>query len=455
MKRIDLGFILLALVPLFLYGRVLFLSDPPILQDEAILFDTGVQLITHGQLKSDVYGQTMPRMDSHSFGYPPLYYWILAGWIKLIGTTLESGRLLSLFFGALFIGMWYAVVKKITQSSLVALVCSLLVSADFFIGGATRTIRMDIFTLFFLTATIYAYLSKNIFLAGVAAACALLSHPLGILAPTIVLINLYKNTPSWKKEIITFVVPVVCAAGIWIVTIAPAPHLFAELHIMLLEAKRVAPSSIVRMWSGSWIDQLFLVVSCIALSLTAYAARTTQYKHKRFVWIVTILTVSAVIVGKEQLYILLATPFIYLQLLLTHLHESKRIQKLSLFLLLALGLCNTLYNVTAIKASLRVPVDYYTYAESIYRAVPKGSWVLLAAHPDPYFYLRTKSDIHIMEFPFQIVSPNTYDAMFAQADYIVANMENDALSIYVRKHATQTTRIVSPNGVPIYIFRMR
>jgi hypothetical protein len=278
---------------------------------------------------------------------------------------------------------------------------------------------------------------------------------LGILATGIIAIDLYTKNPTWEKHIIPFALPIVSAVGVWILTILPAPKLFAELQIMLLEAKWIAPSALARMWNSSWIDQLFLLGSILSLILVIFAARTIRYNYKRFVWIITALTISAVVIGKEQLYLPIATPFLYLQLLLTYLHSSGLMRKLSVFLLLTLACCHLAYNGLTLKQSYTSPINYYSYADSIYRAVPKGSWVLLAAHPDPYFYLRLQPDIHIMEFPFQIVPPNTYDAMFAKADYIVANMENDMLSTYVRQHVKETMRILSPNGVPTYIFNMR
>lgn len=452
----------LACIPLLGYSYRLFLVDPQVLSDEAIIFDTSATLVTTGKLASHIYGDALARMESHSFGYPPLYYWLLATWMWTMGVTLEAGRGLSLLFGTIGIALVYGLAMHLGRSKLFAFGAAALVSADFFFGGAARTIRMDMITVSFTLASLLAYLlwkQKNalvwLVLAGTSAALAFLTHPLGSIASVTIACDLL-----WSKRrttnLLHFLFPTGIALVIWGITIRGAPEIFVEQYVMQLMAKFSSPSSIPLFWQSEYINKVYLSFVGLMIVTAAFASFRYPYPGKRVLWIASAVTLVAVIVGKEQLYFVYVIPYVALHGIILIERAIKHRSHVHLFLIVFLvsiyGTTNVIYHVRAMK---NASSEYYTFAHHIRSLLPTGASVLLATHPDPYFVLRNENDLRIMEFPMYIVPPNTYDLLWKQIDYVVANLENTHLREYLDHHTQSVTRVVSINGVATYLFTLK
>ena len=147
-KRHQVQF--LAVLVLALLVRLLGVNSKPIWYDEAfsILYaETGPANILAGTLSLDA--------DSSSADvHPPLYYFILWGWIQHFGASLFSVRLLSILAGLGIVAMTYQLATH-WFSHRTAIASSLLVALAPFQVHFAQEIRMYGFAAFFLCLAYY------------------------------------------------------------------------------------------------------------------------------------------------------------------------------------------------------------------------------------------------------------------------------------------------------------
>lgn len=122
---------------------------------------------------------------------PPMYYWLVAGAMKLVGQSEVAARLPSAFFAVCGALLVYAGGKTIINRR-AGFIAGLVLSTSleyFYLGKAAVT---DATLTFFITACLLLYLNKKYYLAYIAAGLAVLTKgPVGLVLPAaIVLIHL-------------------------------------------------------------------------------------------------------------------------------------------------------------------------------------------------------------------------------------------------------------------------
>jgi 4-amino-4-deoxy-L-arabinose transferase-like glycosyltransferase len=134
--------------------------------------------ITHELLASDRY----------TFWTFPVYLVVLAGWIKLVGFSLVSIRLLSVLCGAGLICAGASLTRRLTGSPLSGMLAGLFLATDYTVVLSAATVRMDVMAAALGFGGIAAYVAlreRNVriasFVGGFLAAAACFTHPVGAL----------------------------------------------------------------------------------------------------------------------------------------------------------------------------------------------------------------------------------------------------------------------------------
>ena len=121
--------------------------------DEAfsiLISEKGPQAILAGTLTKDEPSVTA---DIH----PPTYYFLLDGWMRLVGTSILAARLLSLLLGLGILVNLYLLTKELLGEPSALLACLLAAVFPFQVQFATE-IRMYALLTFFLTLATFAFI---------------------------------------------------------------------------------------------------------------------------------------------------------------------------------------------------------------------------------------------------------------------------------------------------------
>jgi uncharacterized membrane protein len=143
---------LLVLMIITLVGLALRVGD---LGRESIWLDEAFSLDMAAHTPSEIV-----RGEPLDPGNPPGYYILLHGWLKTFGSTVESGRAFSGFFGTLGIVAIWLLARAAGQSAGVALLASLLVAVSPPLVYLSREVR--VYSLFTLMVTLAAAAAEGI-----------------------------------------------------------------------------------------------------------------------------------------------------------------------------------------------------------------------------------------------------------------------------------------------------
>lgn len=103
-----------------------------------------------------VEGTEFTARDVH----PPLYYWLLHVWVRLIGSSEFSIRALSVFPSLITVIFAYAITRHLSKRRLAALLAMLLIAVSPYHIHWIQDTRMYVLTTLFASLKIYAYLNR-------------------------------------------------------------------------------------------------------------------------------------------------------------------------------------------------------------------------------------------------------------------------------------------------------
>jgi 4-amino-4-deoxy-L-arabinose transferase-like glycosyltransferase len=207
--------------------------------DEGFFASPALNLITHGHMGTTVLEGShdfLRNIHRYTYWMTPLHFIVQAGWYELVGFSLLNMRLLSLLFGVVALGAWYAIAGRLSQSRTVAALTMALVSMDFnFIaGGASGRMDMMAAALNFSGLAAYLVLRDRNFAAAILAgnACATLAgltHPvagyLGVL--TQIFVTLYLDRRRLTARLVALAAaPYLAGAAGWGLYILQDPEAF-------------------------------------------------------------------------------------------------------------------------------------------------------------------------------------------------------------------------------------
>lgn len=228
----DWDFLILVLTLYLFLTLSLFLQWPPPMADEEMFGDVARTFGQQGHLTSEL----VPGMGRGMFWQPPLYFLVLAPVVRLFGFSLVVLRAFSAVVGALIVVATYLLGKK-SGSTPCAKVGSLLLVCNPHFVTYVKYGRMDgLCVLFILLSFLLAVVALKrekpgtLLLSGIAGSAAVITHPLGLIAPVSIVLWLLMEKEARKgsivKSVIWFLAPMLVVLVLWLLYILSDPGAF-------------------------------------------------------------------------------------------------------------------------------------------------------------------------------------------------------------------------------------
>ncbi|MFH0936767.1 MAG: glycosyltransferase family 39 protein [Candidatus Daviesbacteria bacterium] len=469
---LTLMLFILAIIPFLLVTKVLFLKEPLIWPDEALFVDVAHNLLRNGVMGSSLLGDLMEGYMSYAYWTPPLIYYFLAFWMGIFGEEIEVIRMLPFIFSILTLFLLFLISKKLFNSYFLAFLSVLLVSLNYSFSNITRVARMEIFTFFFILASLWtfllAYEKKRVvflFISGLCIGFAILSHPLGAIAIPIIVFSLLLEKISLKtklKNICYLFIPLFSLLSLWLLSMKDSFNYFLTQYQQQLIRKDIQiPNVFIFFNNDSAWRILFLCYLFLFILLLIQFLRLRKFSH---FFILIGLVVSSIILtyGKEIWYFAYFQPFIALASVVLVKDLIKKISFSSFATLITtciIVFINLNLTFNDIKNAGTKEKDYHQFVNLIKSNLPKESSVFLTCAPDPYFDLRKEKGLTLYEFPPILVSEESYKALLNSVDFIVFNMivELDPVPVlgnYINNNTSETISIDQPSGYRAKIFKL-
>ena len=463
--------ILISLVPHFFLTWLLFLKNPPIWPDESIYMDTALTLVKTGQLATSIFNGAIIGLEKYAAWYPPLYFYVLSFWIATFGSSIEIMRLLSVLFSLGSLILIYKIAKNIFESTRLAILSILMITVDYWFSLSSRVGRMDSLAFFLLVSTFYFFLrankdkhQTNYLVAGTIAGLSVINHPLGLIAPVVIIIYLFIVQPSFKEKFfsaLNFLLPVGIMLLIWYINMGNFFDLFVEQYKLQFARKAVmTPYAKFLFDSDIWWKILFIIYF-IVLLIAIRQILIIRRKKDLLLAVGFVVSTLVLLWGKELWYTLYFQPFATLMLIsIINTNDSKTGNKtlfmfaiFSIFFFFAVNLSKLSTDIQGKKIG---DSDYHAFSKLISDKIANNSAVFLSVIPDPYFDLRQRKDLTLFEFPTVPVTREAYIKILNSADYVVVNqIFNPIVSQYIKDNAAGYDKILESGGYGAIVVKLK
>ena len=461
------------------FAKSLLLKYPPVGPDEAFFADPAINLAHHGSMSTDLLDGTMPGIGQRTYWMPPVYFLYLAAIFRFSGDGVVAVRLASIAAALAALVLTYLVALRTGLGRWISLLAPALVAIDaVFLRGALMG-RMDMLALAFILLALWLATGPaglwNSFFTGMACALAVLTHPIGVVAGVSVLgWRLAWRDTRTLRALAPLLAGMIVPMLAWLAYIAQDPSSFLAQFGGQLIRKSVAHPS------------LDLYATCLYRLVAQYTFANGRLMDAVWalpLWILGILGLGDAEVrtrgedspARRSLFLLYACQFLIM--LAVFLSNGEMWYALYVIPITAIGLCHLVNNCRPITAfSLRTvatgvvvlwiggfvlsnlqhvarlnhlqnvvrrsETDYAEWSAEISRRIPLNSTLLLSIIPDPYFGLRSRSDLSLREcLPDRIpVDRDAYWQYMSQADYVIlgAGFNSPTLAVqeFLRSHGT-------------------
>lgn len=478
--------ILLVIIFLF-FSCSLLLDDPPVWPDEALFADISLNLLHEHRLGTDLWKNMVDGVQDHAYWYPPLYYYLNAFWFKLLGFSIVNQRLLSVFFGAIVIVLFYFLTRKLLPklygsiNKLLPLATGLLLAIDPNFLKATRIGRPEILVIALTFAAFLTYLivlkEKNIptkkkyfFLIGIFLGLSLITHLLAIgFVIAVSIFVVYSN----KKRIFDFKNYYHYTAGLitpplfWMIYIFPNYNfLIDQLRLVRLSRNNTIPWYI-NVYNFPYPDKInYIIYILVSLGFIIFTLKNRKPIYillsllLSFAWIFTTL-------GEIYWYTVYPVIFSYLALVILAYHSLNLSFKtpwkpLAILISLAAAIFLFYSNIHNFSNNINKYQDtnsYQSFKDQITKAIPPGKTVYLSSIPDAYYAFESGRN-SLVEFPVLLADLEKHRKTLSEVDYIIfsniyiaepkgANYFND----YISKNIDSVTEISDP--YPVLIMKLK
>lgn len=429
--------IVVCLIPAFFAMTPVFLKDRPVWPDEAFFVDSVKTLATTGRLATNIFGNTIPGMKQNALWNPPLYFYALAGWIKVFGSSIEAVRMLSVVLSVFALGVFFTIAKFLFKNFYLALFGTLFLAFDLHFSESSRMARMEMLTFLFLLLSLLVFLqaekrenTKLFLLAGILAGIATLVHPLGFIAPAVLtldsLIGYILCKEKFSKALL-IIVPVGIANLIWLLSIKDYLNILFIQYGLQFARKSLAPPFAVALFETNPFWRIIFVL--YILLVLVQINQTIKRRNKLNVFLLVGFFVSTAVFmwGKEMWYLLYFQPFMTL-IILSLLKNYKKLESkiVSLGVFLSAGVI-FLFNPYLFISQLILPGDYHAFTKQIIQSLPKHGDIFIASIPDPYFDLQSNKNLKFYEALTVPVPKKAYKKLLDSSDYIVQDFIPDTM----------------------------
>jgi hypothetical protein len=471
--------LLIIVTPLLFTSAFLYLSSPSVWPDEAIYVDTAKELLNSGTIRTNIVNGAIYGLEKLAAWYPPIFFYLLAAWIKFFGSAIETVRLLPLSLGIISLITFYFLLKTITKNSIVAIGGTLLLSIDAFFGLAARIARMDMLTYLLNLIAIAFFLTlrkkstKWLLVPGTFAAISTVTHPFGLIPVVVVSLSilienivLYKNSKIKLVEVIVitskklfyFTVPVIISVSLWLISLRGNLELFIiQNQLQFLRKKQLLPYLFQLFSANNYFRYLIFLYILINISILFLYIKTKKFA---FLFSVVGFAVSlfAILWGKEMWYLLYLQPFTALGIVLIFKHyqfSDKLSYIFAYFPVVLFFLIHILISVSLINDVTVNTKNYNLFATQISRQIPNNSKVFISSIPDPYFKLQERKDLTLYEFTTVPIKDQQNQKLLNSSDYIIYNVSfNPQIPKYIKHNSDKQYVINNVGGYSAIIIKL-
>lgn len=477
-----LGILFVAILPLIISFKLLYLKDPPVWPDEPVFYDMAKNLTSNDSLAARIYVGTASDVKNTGLGYPPIYFYILSYFTDFFGSDIETIRTLSLFFGISGLVVFFLLTKTIFKNNYLALLGTIILSLDIFFARSTRTGRMEITTFFFmLLAFLFYILAKDknriiyYILAGIASGFAILSHPMGFIAPIIIGVNILFTEKKLRRifsQVLFFIMPVIFAIPFWILKSGSLLDLISTFGSHLQDKSPKIPFAFVLFQTSlSWWILFIIYLIIFIVFVTIFFKSKFRRDNYLPVFLLSGSMISSIILlwGREGCYMLYFQPFIVLIVLFLFNKYYKKsgfllISSLTVLLIVSYlniqffhnnNLAMTNLEITSIAKSRNY--NYHLFTSQILEVLPKQKAnIFLSSVPDPYFDLNKLNLYNFYEAPDPSfpLSENAYKQVLNDSDYaIITWIPHKLLEKYIADNKEEMIPVGQKNGYNAIIIK--
>jgi 4-amino-4-deoxy-L-arabinose transferase-like glycosyltransferase len=215
--------------------------------DEAAFADSAYNLAFHGKFGSTTWLPLLPmhpdfpHMNQYTFWMPPLYSVTLAGWFAAFGFSILSMHLYSLIWGVVLVTAVYVLVVSMLGQEQPTLFAAVLTAVNSSVLYSSSTGRPDVMSAALGTAALAAYtalrnrdFSLSIIISWLFGALALLSHPLGLIHISVLLIAIVLLDRKRIRPVhLLYAAAPVCFVMLgWGLYIAKSPEVFKAQFLL-------------------------------------------------------------------------------------------------------------------------------------------------------------------------------------------------------------------------------
>lgn len=386
--------------------------------DEPGFVEVAYNLLTRGTTGTSAYEGLLPGAERQVSWQPPLYFVALAAWMAVTGTDLASIRFFSAL-AALGVVLSAYVLARRHAPTRAALLGASLLAVSHWLTTRGRIARMDALCILLTVLTILLWQRAQdnrtrtyVIASGIVAALALLTHPLGAIAMTVLLLDLFVDKRiaalrDWRTWY--FLGGFLCTLTVAAALAAPAYEpLRAQVALQL-----VRKQSLGSYWSQFWIAKTHGVTLTVALCGSTWMV-LTRSREARLPALAFGVSFAAATTGREIGYFAYFFPFACVSLAILIGHRPLR------------GFTGVALSLSLVNESGMLAYDVYRYGHRDYSEVTNvvhatilpGQSVFLG-HPDvsPYFALLGRNRVRIA-VPTPTKPPDAHRRAAEKSDFI-------------------------------------
>lgn len=444
--------------------------------DEALFADAGYRLARGLGFSSMLYREVMPSLVRHYYLTPPIHPLLLSLVFRFTPPTIAAVRAVSMLFALAVLALTVGIGHRLKVGVVASLAAAAALTLDPAFVRAAHVGRMDIVALTFLLLAVWlslglaapsrsAGLYGRAVLAGIAAGCSALSHPIGIVAlPASLAIALVGRREGRARMGVLLVAGTAAAMLPWMAYILQDRAGFMEQfgnQFARKAAEHRTGNSVLEIL-GQWpVPALWVAAVAVALATLRQAAPL----YGRGVWLAFSLVIVVVLTGYEPWYAVDLAPLTYVGLaaglsLLRRAGWRRILGAIAALLAIAVVAANERDLEVLESLKSRSGIDrgtYERYCRDVDAHLPERAVVLLDDIPTSWFGLFHRDDrLRFMRPTGFTTSSQLIRSSLEHADYAVVNavLRDSVLTDWLNGHGTTVTEVGTRGAYDAKIVRL-
>ena len=249
MTRQDLLFLAGVSCAYLVLSTSLLLSWPLLWPDEALFADTARNVLLNGHPSTTL----VVGMESGSYWQPPVWFYLMAPVIGILGYNIIQLRLVSMLVGLCVIWATFLLARRLELSAWTTRAGVVLLAVNPNFVTYVKLVRMDALCVLLTLLGLIAYAtfivkgkSSTLVTGGVLFGFAVLTHPLGLIGPAVAgchaLTGFGKSEKLKFSTLVWIILPVVVAIMFWFVSATNHAEFWIQVKYQF--GRKVRPFSV-------------------------------------------------------------------------------------------------------------------------------------------------------------------------------------------------------------------